>query len=601
MDNDHQSPQDDKWTMPESSRVAPNPVVQPTQINQSERINNGSAPPQVSSQNHSSFGESLIAPQEPSSALSSPQLNKPTHHIYGHQKKRSGIGMRLTFALFGLLLIGGVGYLGMSLINTGQQKIASTLEVAWGDPIYEGNGSDIVEIVKPTSAFVCPDDYTQEGSGGTATCTKTETKTVSPVIYSCPSGYEKSGSGSSVQCSKIVGGTEMSVAATSAYSCDSGYTKTGNGSSTRCTKTETVNLEKSYSCTAGYLKTGEGDAIRCVKSSSTSGTVRGSCPSGYSVSGSGVSTTCTQYISASSNTSYSCPSGYSVSGSSCLRVISATPSVYYYCTVSGYTLSGSSCTKTVKGHCTSGWPMENGSGACTGGGVLIAPSCPSGDSKTYLEYNLARCSRSASSGYTYSCPGGYSPSGSGSSMKCSTSTGSSSSVSYSCPSGYSRSGTTCSRSASATLSCDSGYAKAETGPSITCIKISMDTQSAIVTNICPSGFSESSGKCARTAIVPGGTSYTCSSGYKLSGSRCTKIVGGTAVTTQPSKSFGCPDDFDKSGEGASMKCTKVVTDTQTVKAELVCQDGWFKREVGKSVDCARTASGKKPVDSASKQ
>lgn len=626
MDNDHQSPQDDKWTMPESSRVASNPVVHPTQINQAEQTNNGSAPPQVSSQNHSSFGESLIAPQEPSSALSSPQLNKPTHHIYGHQKKRSGIGMRLTFALFGLLLIGGVGYLGMSLINTGQQKIASTLEVAWGDPIYEGNGSDIVEIVKPTSAFVCPDDYTQEGSGGTATCTKTETKTVSPVIYSCPSGYEKSGSGSSVQCSKIVGGTEMSVAATSAYSCASGYTKSGSGASTKCTKTETANLTKTYSCQTGYLKTGEGDTLRCVKSDSVEGTVRGSCPSGYVTSGSGVSTTCKQTINASSSTTYDCPASYgNRSGTTCYSNSSYTAIKTYSCPSGlGYVQTSTIfCVKTITGTCRSGyvkvstacyqvWTPANG--ICGGAGVTyysyspnrcrstnpagtegVNPpgACPySNDTRTGNTLQVT-CKRDATPNFL--CPSGtIAYSGSGSGLVCKYKANAISSTSYSCPSGYTRSGTTCSRTTTATLSCDSGFAKSETGSATKCLKISMDTKAPIVSTTCPNSFSKSGGKCTKTLTIAGTVAHVCESGYALSGNQCTKIVGGQLETTQPNKTYACPADYDKSGEGANMKCTKVVTDTKKIQSEYVCQDGWFKREVGKSVDCARTASGKKP-------
>lgn len=629
MDNNNQQPRDEdaQWTMPHSSYGVPSvpPPVPP--------VTNIPLPPAQQQPPTSRFGASMIAPQAQATTTSPvvPQQNTP--HIYGHKKQRGPIGMRLAIAFFGLIMIGGVGYLSTTLFSTGQEKINSTLEVAWGNPIYEGNGSDIVEVIDPLKEYACLEGYTQSGSGASATCTKVTTDTKSPIVYNCPSGYTKSGSGDDTKCSKIVGGTKVTIASNSVYNCASGYTKSGSGALTQCTKTQTAGVVKTYSCEANYLKTGEGDALRCVKSDSVAGTVRGSCPSGYTPSGSGVSTTCTQTVSASSSTAYGCPVNYgNRSGTTCYSTLSYTAVKTYSCPSGlGYVQTSTIfCVKTITGTCRSGyvkvstacykvWTPTNG--ICSGAGVAyysyspnrcrstnpagiegVNPpgACPySNDTRTGNTLQVT-CKRDATP--TFSCPSStIAYSGSGSGLVCKYKADATSSTSYSCPSSYTRSGTTCSRTATATLSCDSGYAKSETSGITRCLKISMDTRAPIVTTTCQSGFSRSGDTCTKTLTTAGTVAHTCESSYTLSGSQCTKIVGGQLETTQPDKTYACPADYDKSGDGADMKCTKVTTDTKQIQLEFVCQDGWFKREVGNSVDCARTASGKKPVVAEQKQ
>lgn len=118
----------------------------------------------------------------------------------------------------------------------------------------------------------------------------------------------------------------------------------------------------------------------------------------------------------------------------------------------------------------------------------------------------------------------------------------------------------------------------------------MDTKDPITTNTCPSGFAAEGSGCKKVTTVNANLTNTCTSGYKLDGKQCVKIVGGTVETAQPNKSFSCPDGYAQIGSGDSMKCTKTTTDTQKSTVDYVCEDGWYKREVGTAVDCARVNS-----------
>lgn len=135
------------------------------------------------------------------------------------------------------------------------------------------------------------------------------------------------------------------------------------------------------------------------------------CPSGGSLSG----TTCTQTTSGS----YTCPSGYSGGGSSstCSRTDYTSASVSYSCSDPNWSVSG--------GRCIGGAGNDRGPATAT-------YSCPSGWSRSGTT-----CSRTTTTSGTFSCPSGYSASGGSCSRSYSASV-----WYYTCPSGWSGGGST---------------------------------------------------------------------------------------------------------------------------------------------------------------
>jgi hypothetical protein len=208
-----------------------------------------------------------------------------------------------------------------------------------------------------------------------------------------------------------------------------------------------------------------------------------SCPSGYTASGSGSSTTCTKTVAASSTaaTKYCENASYSVSGGSCVRTVSCSgcsgqgvDCMNTKCGIGGYenpnwSCGTSTCTATMSLHysCSSGTLNGTNCYSCSSG-TLSGTNCVSTAS------NIATTS--------YSCPSGYTSSGSGSSMTCSKTTTTTSSST--CPSDYttvscnsctyytSTYGANCSSCGSTTsYYCPSGWSNyTGSGSSLTCYK-----------------------------------------------------------------------------------------------------------------------------------
>ena len=233
------------------------------------------------------------------------------------------------------------------------------------------------------------------------------------------------------------------------------------------------------------------------------------------------------------------------------------------------------------------------------------------------------CSYAASA--NYSCPSGYTSSGSGSSMRCSkTTTTSASSTSatphYSCSSGT-LSGSSCvststisstRNEAKKTYSCSSG-----TLSGTSCIStstISSTRNEARKTYSCSSG-TLSGTSCVTKSTTSPSVSYSCSSGTKsgskcyscpsggtLSGTTCTKMTSTTvsscskcpspgvcrfnaeghyvcemtstysASSSNATASYSCPSGYTKGGSGSSTTCTKTTTTTAT----STCPSGYTK-------------------------
>jgi prepilin-type N-terminal cleavage/methylation domain-containing protein len=309
--------------------------------------------------------------------------------------------------------------------------------------------------------YSCPSGYTSSGSGSSMTCYTTSTSYTSNIAsttYSCPSGYTASGSGSSTRCYKTTDAT--STAATSSKTCSSGtyvssvdqcriYTdsrvyscSSGTLSGTQCKTSQLA----TPTCSSGTWVSGSGckryhmytSATACDTNCSDPCAGSGgddwgcpyyasaSCPSGYSMNSS--TTWCYKYVYVAATES--CPSGWTMSGAGNCYQVAATPTTTYSC--SSGKLSGTKCYT-----CSSG--------------TITGISCVTEAS------NIATT--------TYSCPSGYTSSGSGSSMTCYTTntsyTSNNVTTTYSCPYGGTLSGTTCYRGyyqcSSGTLSGSSCY------------------------------------------------------------------------------------------------------------------------------------------------
>jgi hypothetical protein len=167
---------------------------------------------------------------------------------------------------------------------------------------------------------------------------------------------------------------------------------------------------------------------------------------------------------------------------------------------------------------------------------------------------------------TYSCPSGYTASGSGSSMTCSktatTSPSTTSGSAYCSEPTYSISGGSCVRTVSCSgcsgLGVDCMNAKCGAGgysnASWSC-GTSTCTATMAIRYSCSTGTNDS---------MYSSTCYYCPSGYTTSGSgsstTCSKVVTTSNVATT---SYSCPSGYTSSGSGSSMTCSKTTTTTSS--------------------------------------
>lgn len=443
--------------------------------------------------------------------------------------------------------------------------------------------------------------------------------TTTSTIYTCPEGYVRNGStctrsttGATINATPVYGKDKTII--TNAkyndgytqrvytdpirkkvgtdYSCPVGYTLNGSYC-IKYTDATPVYGNTTYTCPTGYSKNG----TKCVKTYSAtykSGATTYSCPNGGSLSG----TTCTITTTASSNGSYTCPSGYSLNGSTCYKTYNATSKTTYSCP-SGYSLSGSKCVKsstsTINATASYGsWYVTgtkyytstisvytNDTSKVVFNGAVTGAVCGSPCGNKGLWYKYTYYARSIS----YTCPSGYTKSGSKCTKTTSSSINATASTSYTCPNGGTRNGSTCTLSASATYnssySCPSGYTKNGS----TCYKTynaSKVTGSGYY--YCPNGGTVSGSTCTITTDATastGTTKYTCPYGYTLSGTKCYKKISADAETVY---TYTCPSGYTKSGSGVNTKCYKNVT----VYGNYYCDD---VNAVLSGTKCIKTVRG----------
>ena len=540
----------------------------------------------------------------PPPAPSAEEYLAPQQHDHGATRGGAGVVLRrIGFVVALLAVLGGFGFGAhtvLGVLDKEKTQLASQLAVQKEtENLYQGDGTDILQIAPATTVVACPAGFEE----GEDICFKKETKTADPTVYNCPAGYTKSGSGPGTECSKIVGGKKETKPASSGYNCPAGQERSGNGASTKCTRYEVVGVNNTYTCPTGFVKSGTGGGTVCTKSTNSTVTaaVIAACPSGYTKSGSGASTACKISKAATAGQYYSCPSGYTRSSATCSKTVNATAKVSYDCD-GGVLILTSKCgvnasmkytcsDGTVSGStCVSFGPLIDGT-RCTGGYVKTGSQCKRVTDAT-KKYSCTKGSLSgaycvygnAIKRTDYVCSSGAA-SGSGAAKKCKTTINATSNTGYSCADNYALSGKTCTRSADATLSCPAGHAKSGSGSKTTCLKVSIETKPSTVTSACPDGYTKSGDKCRKGVTNDATQGYTCPEGYTLAATECSRIVGGNKETTTPGKTYQCPDGFEQTGQGQSMKCAKEEEKTQSPETVYECKEGWQKRQAGATYDC----------------
>ena len=179
-------------------------------------------------------------------------------------------------------------------------------------------------------------------------------------------------------------------------------------------------------------------------------------------------------------------------------------------TYNGYTLvsqSGFTCNYSKPGTTTiSATPTTVGGGShqeCyqVPAGVTTVTPCAGCGVQVVTTYTT-QCTTVSDPGYTvYTCPAGYTKSG----TTCSKSTTLTTTTSVGCPSGYSKSGNSCVKSGTATTTTTVG---------------------------CPSGYTKSGNICTKSVTKTTTKNAVCASGEKIEGNKCYKDVKTTKTVTE---------------------------------------------------------------------
>ena len=186
----------------------------------------------------------------------------------------------------------------------------------------------------------------------------------------------------------------------------------------------------------------------------------------------------------------------------------------------------------------------------------------------------------------YTCPAGYTLSGSNCTTTPKPTQIANSWITYSCPSGGSLSGSTCyynngwvdtsySATANYSYSCPDGGTLSGT----TCtVADSTSTYTATSTNSCPSGYHYYLGDCVNnsTGSVTNSrvTTYSCPNGGTLSGTTCTVTTSGRTYTaTSWVSSYSCPSGGDLSNSTCVRGYYATGTYSATATTNYSCPDG----------------------------
>jgi hypothetical protein len=400
----------------------------------------------------------------------------------------------------------------------------------------------------------------KKNTTGEYTVTAKPNKTVAKTEKVCPSGYTLNNN----ICYKY-DNVHVTPGSTT-YTCPDGYTLSG----TTCTKTQsatyTSNSSTYYTCPDGYTLSG----TTCSRTvTSTNYTQSCSCPSGYNDNGNN----CSKTIPVTTYTqSCSCPSGYAASGSSCARTVSSSYAASKSSYWSNPTVQTSSTPLSVYNNGSSKRVLANH--VCTARGctytyyyytLITNYSCPNGGSrsgatcyKSSTVYANKTCTNVPHTSYqtvtaNKNCTS--IPHETGSTETISATPHTSGEGHYSCPSGYSISGSTCTQTINATVhtsdtkyTCPSGYVK----DGSTCYQYTEPTTKKTYKYSCPEGYTQSGSndKTTCTKKIASKTTYYCEDAQAtLVDDKCIKTIKGTL------KGYSCPDGYVLNND----KCVKKTT------------------------------------------
>ena len=398
---------------------------------------------------------------------------------------------------------------------------------------------------------------------------------IEETVYSCPEGYEPAWDESETDPQRDCEQTLTRPATPSTeYYCPQGYSLSETTVESvvvrSCTKTVTIDASSRtvYECPLGYALSGR-SCSRTLTRSVRSRTVH-SCPSGYTLSttyrlGTAVSR-CTKTIDASSRTVYECPLGYALSGRSCSRTLtrSVRTRPVYSCDA-GYTLSTTYLLGTAVRRCTKTIDASV-SYSCAATYTLSDTSC--------YKYRYTKPVRGR-------CPAGYRGVYAGllGLVNCRKKVTIAATASYSCPAGYSLSGTTCTKTRSPNTStkyyCDTGYTlrwvDILTTPRRSCQKTETTPATPVVEYDCATGYDLSGTTCTKTRSPNTSTEHYCDTGYTLrwvdilsTPRRSCEKTETTPAT--PVVEYDCATGYDLSGT----TCTKRTTTGVLSRIVHVC-------------------------------
>lgn len=170
---------------------------------------------------------------------------------------------------------------------------------------------------------------------------------------------------------------------------------------------------------------------------------------------------------------------------------------------------------------------------------------------------------------TYSCPSGYALNGSVCYKTTTTTIDATKTIKYSCEEGYTISGTSCVRSTKTVTR--QTFTSARSGSEYKLV--SVDTRSACtgcayITYYTYDVTTSSTSSKAATST----TAYTCPSGYTLAGTKCAKTSDTQTAATTTTGNYSCPSGYTLNGD----KCKKTVINTVDPDTNISysCQEGY---------------------------
>ena len=258
-----------------------------------------------------------------------------------------------------------------------------------------------------------------------------------------------------------------------------------------CTYTKTiVDTKNPNTCpsTSGDYKLVSQNGFTCNYSKSTKGTASpDKCPS-----------TSGDYKLVSQN-GFTCNYSKTTKGTTNPSACASTYGEYKLTSQNGFTCNYSkNSTSTI-----------NATSSINGGDPIYGQSCYKVAVGTKIVSSCTGCAKTVQTVYETRCDSvvtGYTPT----------------TTNYSCPSGYTRSGSTCSKSTTATttttVGCPSGYTKSGNS----CVANTATTVSKTTTVTCPSGYTQRGTTCAKDVTYNLNENALCDDGLRQSDGRCYK-------------------------------------------------------------------------------